>query len=669
MKTFFKKITAFVWAFIALIAVFFTAGMFTLGSVNHTGESFLVETGKVAYFSLNLKSGEKLGGVYVNVGTVYAEAEETITLSLKTSASSSPTSDTTSSWPASGKTSVSFSNFTTNEQGKTDGVNYNWVPLATDINKLILTIGFSASDDLELNEIVCLNTNGEQIPLKVSTSMYKNETNKSYGTAADVEALAAVLDAQESFNSNENAYYNFTAEESYYLASVETLFSGSSLMTEGTYPFNENFNYLATVLLAPTVAMFGNSTFALRLPAFIATCALIVFAYLLVRELTKNDKISFVFAVILCLGGMATTVGRIGAPYVMIAAALVMSAYFMYRFYAKGISSDRIICGGLNILLSGIAAAFALAMDALAIFPVLAILVLFGFGLRRQKLAYNLALAKTEGKEEEVETEDGEKITVNTQAKEVKAQYNEKNRISYGFAALGFLMGTIVLLIVSAILCYNAYIKVNGVDSGFLTTLGGGIKNSLLGNAFVPYASANSGNVWTWLLPWSAATVYTGVNGIEAGKYLAWNVAPNTIATCFSAVSLLAVLIKVAYDIVKKNNDKKALRLRRGMIVLLGGMAATMIAGAIKGETSLLYAMAFHTLYLAFIPLAMMFLFDGEESSKTGKIFTNAVMVAMVVAVATVFVLSIPSMYGIMISAEQAKTFGWTIFVNNGYFR
>ena len=664
MKNALKKITAYTWAFIAILVAFFTAGMFTLGSVKDAGDSVFVEKGNVAYYSLSLASNEKLDSVYVNVGTIYTDAAKDITVSMKAATSSAPSGTTTTTWPATGKKTITIANFANDQKGSMDNANYNWVPVATKLDKAYKTIGISASADIELNEIVCLNTKGEQI--KLSAYTHDNLTDGM----EDKKALAAAFDAQDSFDLSEGAYYRFTPEESYYLSSVENVLGGKVIESDGDYHLSKNFNYLATVLFVPTVAMFGSSPFALRLPAFLATCALVVFAYLLVRQLTKNDKVSLVFAIVLCLGGMATTLGRLGAPYVMVAAALVMSAYFMYRFFAKGISSNAPVKGAMNILVSGLAAAFALAMDILSIFPVIGILVLFSFGIRRQKLAYELALAKTEGLEEEMETEEGETVIVNKAAKAVTAKYNEKNRLSYGFAALGFLMGTIVLMIVSAILCYTAAIKANGgVDEGFIVTLWRGVKDSALSNAFSPYKSANWSSVWAWWLPWRAATVYTGVDGVAAGKYLAWNVTPNLMASCLSLVSLAAVTVKVAYDIVKKNTDKKALRLRRGFFVLLGGMAATMIAGGLKAYPSPLYAMGFHTLYLGFIPLALTMLENCECCCKTKKLVSNVVICLVVVAVATVFVLSVPSMYGIVIAAEKAKVFGWTTFVNNGYFR
>ena len=50
MKEFFKKITAYTWAFIAVVVIFFTAGICSIGSPKTAGETLLLETGKTAYF-------------------------------------------------------------------------------------------------------------------------------------------------------------------------------------------------------------------------------------------------------------------------------------------------------------------------------------------------------------------------------------------------------------------------------------------------------------------------------------------------------------------------------------------------------------------------------------------------------------------------------------------
>ena len=656
MKGALKKISGYTWAFVLVVILFLTSGIFLIGSPKTAGDSLLVKTGKTAYFSLETEDKDKLDSIYLNLGTMYANVGEDVTVTVKTSTYSAP-SAALSNWSSDAivKNVANIASSTAD----IEGANYNWVLFTSGINKKVKTISFSVSANVELNEIVCVNAEGKQIPIKG----YVSSALKDYTE----EELSSACDSQE-YHFSESAYRNFTKEEAYYMSAVENVLAGKEVVADSVYTIDENNNYLATVFFAPSVAMFGESVFALRLPVLLSSVALIIFAYLLVRELTKKDKYAFVFALLLCVGGLVTSLGFMGAPYMFVASALVASGYFMVRFYSKGISSNRVIRGGLNILFSGLFAAVALAIDFAAILPVAAILVLFGFGLRRQKLAYNIALSKVEGKEEII-TVDGEEKKVNRAAEKLRIQYEEKNRISYGFAALSFLMGTVVLMLLGAIVCYSAFIRANNnIDDGFLVMMWRGLRNSVKGDAFLPFGSSNWSSVWAWWLPVRASTAFTGVESV-AGKYIAWNVAPNIFLACLSLVSVVVMTVKVARDFAIQTTDKKALRMRRTYFILLGGMAAAMLAGCLKGQVNGFYSLTFHVLYLAFIPMLFMLLPDGEEVSKGMKIISNVAICLVVLVAVAIFVACLPSIFGFAAPVAWTKWFTWTTFVNNGYFR
>ena len=641
-----KKISAYIGAFILLICVFFTAGICSLGSVFTGGESVFVGKDTAVYFSLLGENGavknQTVDDVYVKVGTVYQEVDENVTLTVALSSSATSSNATTSSqWPSANKKNLSFKTVS-------DGEQYNWIKVFDGAKQENMkALSFKTSANLELIEIVCLDETGKIIPLQ--GFLAKDIT------AFELTDVAKAYDAQKSFEKSESAFYNLTVEEGYYLTSAKTLLSGREVLSDCTYILDENFNYLNTVLIAGSVVIFGASAFAVRLPAFLATCTLILFAFLLMKDMFKSEKYAFVGGLLLCFGGMATTLGRVGAPYAIVASAIIASVYFMYRFFSKGISSSSVVKDGANILYSGLFAAVALSIDGAAIFPVIGVLVLFVFGLRRQKAAYKLALAKAEAQG----GEDFER-----KAARMKSKYEEKNRISYGFASLSFVMGTLFLSFLSAVLCYAAFVKANGnVDLGFGRLLFDGWKNSLFSGAVAPYAAENASNAFSWFLPWKAATLYTGGNGEE---YLAWSVLPNAVVCLFSLIALVATTFKVAKDFVVKTQDKKALRVRRAYFILLVGLAVGMIAAACKMHVSVLNAYLFESCYAAFIPFAAV-AFSGENGKKS-KLLDIAVWLIVALAVA-VFVISIPSAYGFAVPFSYAKAFGWTAIVNNGFFR
>lgn len=645
-----KKISAYIWAFIVLICVFFTAGVCTLGSVSTGGEAMFVKSNATVYFSMldenDAAAGQTVDAVYVKVGTIYKNVDESTTLvaSMSTSANSS-NATLSSQWPSANTRSVVVKTVS-------DGKQYNWIKIFEGANKeSVKAVSFRANSNIELVELVCLDADGKVINMEGFVA--KESTDYTQ------DEIAKATDAQESFEKSKGSFYNLTVEEGYYVTSAQTLLSGRGILSGSTYVLEENFNYLNTVLTAGSIAIFGASAFAVRLPAFLATCALILFAFLLMKDMFKSEKYAFIGALLLCLGGMATTLGRLGAPYAIVASALVASAYFMHRFFSKGISSGRVVKDGLNILWSGLFAALAMSIDASAIFPTIGILVLFGFGLRRQKAAYKLALEKEENRIAN-EAEDGE----STAAAQVKVKYGEKTRISYGFAVLSFVMGTALLCFVSAVLCYAAYIKVNGnVDLGFTRLVWDGFKHSLFGGKVVSYATENGSSTFGWFLPWKAATLSAVTGGEE---YLAWNVLPNAAVSYFSLIALIVTTFKVAKGFVDKTQDKKALRIRRAYFILLVGLAVSMMAAACKLHVSVLNAFLFQTCYVAFLPLMAISL--SGEGEKNGKI-VDGVLWGVVALAAVVFVVSLPSAYGFAVPSSYAKAFGWTAIVNNGFFR
>lgn len=645
-----KKITAYTWALILLVATFLVSGLLTLGSAKTTGDTLTVAPNDAVCYSMTLGSESKLDEVYINVGAIHTAVGEDATITIKTSTSTSGNP----SWTTMAK-AVAIGNVT-GKAGQA-GANYNWVKYATGQNKSNVTkISFTSNVYLDLNEIVCLDTNGNVIEL----------TPYVAGTQYTFDEIFATIDRQENFTLDTSAHANFTQEEGYYMSSVHNVLGGKTMYNGAKYVLDSNFNYLATLLMAPSVALFGDSVFALRLPAFLATCAIIVFAALLIRELTKSDKLSFYFALVLAIGGMATTVGRLGAPYTMVISALLASVYFMYRFFSRGISSKKVVKGGMNILVSGLFAAVAMAMDLTAVIPVIGILVLFAFGLRRQKLAFQIALDKTDGKETTEIDENGETIYVNKAAERAYNEYADKTRVSYGFAALSFGMATVILLLLATVFAYSAYMKsVGNQATSFLAILWNGMKGSVRESGITSFAATNAMNVLGWWLPLKPATLYTG--SAASGEYVAWHAFPNAAVSVACFLAFIGATGKLVLDFANKANDKKTLRFRRTYFLLLGGLVAATVAGILRGNASAATGMLFHVFYVGFLPLVAMLLPEAE--TKEEKVLVNVIVWSIIIVFAVFFILNVPAMYGTVTTVSRAKWFNWSSVWNNAFFR
>ena len=628
MKNFFnklKRITAYTWALIALVAIYFVTGITTLGTTQTTGDSLYLEANKTAYFNVSRQSGEKLDDIYVNIGSIYGTEGGTANVTVKYYSSTSSSPATTSSyWKELGKVKIGNVYNRYAKDGNT-GSNFNWAPLIMDANKGYSHISITSDTSMDINELVCLNQKGEKLTIKA----YIPD-----GVKYKQADLLRVCDAQDSFTLDGNFKYNFTQEEAHYLTSVLTVKSGNSVLNNASYNIDHHYNFLGTALFVPSIAMFGVNTFALRLPVFLASCVLLVFAALLIRELTKSNKLSFAFATVLALGGVLTTVGKVASPFMFVASALIASLYFMYRFFARGISSKKVIKGGMNVLISGLFAAVAMAIDATAGLPVIGILVLFVFGLRRQKAAYALELKKTEGKEETVTLKNGETKVINREEKKVTAAYVEKNRISIGFAALSFVAATLFLGLLAAVCCYHGYVKArNASDVGFLTIFFKQTVGSLRGYVLTANSVASVSNVLAWWLPLKPATLSSGMAG---GKYLAFSVLPNMVAILAAFASFVFVTYKVVKGFVCKASDKETLRLRRGALVLFSGMVCAMITATVRGGVTAEASLLFHVCYLGFIALAATQLPKGKIG--------NIALWSVVGLVTVNFVLCLPAL-------------------------
>ena len=702
-----KKLSGWLKGFIVLFALFFAAGFATLGSFRNTGKSFAYTSGdgNLASFNLDKASGQsKLMYIYINVGNIYTATGSDITITVKRSTQQSVK-------PSIKVDSVTLGNIYSLKEKSREGGNFNWVQLAYKEDGVSAAcISVSATGNFDLNEIVCIADDGKPIPISVNS-----EYSQGF-TSAQKKQMTRAIDAQKSFKNSSASYYNFTQEEAYFMTSIHTVLGGKNIRSDSVYTMDTDFNSLATVLMLPSVAIFGDSPFALRLTPFLATCATLLFVYLLGSLLFKDEKYGFIFAFIFAVGGLATTVGRMGAPYALVACFLVASLYFMYRFFSKGISSQHIVKGGLNVLFSGLFAALALAMNTLAIFPAAGILTLFGFGMRRQKLAYQNALLKylpaekaaphtaetaesfapdaesreapSEGKPAagipaKAEKEQHGAVSValiGKKAKKLQADYRYKKKVSWAFAALSFLLATFVFMLLASVVTYNAYVKAFDKNPlapslSYASLLWKGISAPFKITNITEYTEYNAANVLAWLLPLKAATVYDGILETGSSRYLAWNVSMNFAVSVACLVAFAFSTVSVVSEMFTENRGARInKRIRRIYLVLLGGLALSMLSSAFVKNTSAVQSLLFGVFYIGFIPLAVKIAQPDEiRLKKNGKPKISAADVILIVCLA-VFVLffaaSVPSMYGFELPTKVAKyMFGWMSSADNGYFR
>ena len=660
-----KKFSAYTWALICVLAAFFFAQVFGFTSFKSTGDSLEYVKNKTITYSLEYQtSSEKLDEVYLNIGSIYTEYGQSAEVTIKYSTSA---------------TSTSFSTFghtvtVGNVYSATgiNGGNFNWFSYAdgqaAEHKKDIKRISFTATAGLQLREIVAFSDKGNQIKLSVATS-----DESGY----DHSELYKAIDAQKRFTDSTAARSNFTQSEGYAMTAIRNVLGGRKAIEGNVYNVNSEYNYLATLIALPSVAVFGETTFALRLPSILACTMGLAALYLLVVAIFKEEKYGFMASVLAAFGGIASPVGTLGTPLAFVFACVLFSVYFMYRFYAKGIASSAVLKGGLNVLISAVFVAAAVCMDLSAAIPAFGVLALFLFGLRRQKLAYRVQLEKVlpkaaDGTEiAETDLDDETKLT----ALKLKNGYEYKNRIAIGFALLGSFVFGFILLLLSGVICYSAAVKAfdtpGNQSLSFIELVWKGWISTARGANITEYTSANVGSVFAWLLPLRGATLYDGVLSSD-GVYLGLNAVANPVVCLVSFFSLAVATVKVSADIVAKKSDKETLRVRRIYFILLGGIALSMLAAAVKGTESTAAALLFTAFYTAFIPLNYYLGYRVDKPVKIGKKQTTVMQIAfwlLLGAVAVAFVLSMAAVFGFAVPTGVSKLFSWMSILSNGYIR
>lgn len=602
-----KKMSFFDIAFCALLVLFFIVSIFTCGNFQSTGKSALIKSDEnhVAVFEVKGASRANVKWVYLNIGYVSAEDGEELAVKIKTST---------------GKTSkpgVSFGADTTQRQegvkyvvGTDENyVAYNWLKVYSDNEngKEFATVSITANKSFLLNEFVCVDKDGKVVELQVNK-------NLSAEYVHPVATLAGAIDAPHSFTGSEKANAVFTQEESRMMTAIDNMRLGRSYEDGFIYHAETGAGAIATALYLPSVAIFGHSVGALRLTSVLFSTAALALSYLFIKLLFKDGKSGFCTALLFVLSSLPLTLGKVGTPHALLLFALIGSAYCMFRFFALGVANEKVKTSGLPVLFSGLLSALAVAVNLSAIFPVLGILTLFAFGLKRQQKAHELALSQI--------PEDDEQAI-----RKENAVYCYKNKTVGGYALLSFALGTFIFLLLGGVLGYNSLVRAydNPAEPslGFMTimiksTSGFGLSNPL-----------------ALLLPLSRVHLW------QSGKiYFTAIFNPVLLITaivCFLFCATLSVL-----SLVQKTTDKESARLKRITLILFGGMVLCLLQAIFTGFT-LSSVLPCALALIAFIPLAYK---TSQRLCKKGTFIANIALCAVVVLSAVFFLITLSQTFG-----------------------
>ena len=687
------KLSKFFIGFLVLACVFLLVGLGTLGSFSSVGKAYGLryqseedselpaivfelsdleeevkdKNGNVTTVTTNLM----LKHVYLNIGAIYADAGEYITLRLGRgySASSSAFSNTVDGY---------IENFWYNappeESGEkavetTKNALYNWVePFEIPESgwnvgsypayRLILPSNANTKNfNILINEIVFvgekLGSNGQAtgelcvIPTKIYTGdntvvpvtpeagQTRDEARK-----AELERANALIDAQKIPVLAQSSFFRFSDSEILTLMNVREICSGSSYETRnvGLYEGDRVYGPLGLDLIAFGTVIFGMSPFGLRFFPMLASFGVLMFGFFFVRNLfakkgVKSDLAGFVFAVLYALSTLSIGIGHFGTPLMIGVFFFVASLYFVHRFYKFGLKKDDLVSAA-PLALSGFFGACAILTNGVWVVPVAGLVVLFGLGMVRQQKArryfLNKAIAEAEASPAKMElSEDGTVVDAGKEkVAKVVREYRYKNALAPAVFGVFLLLGTLLLAALAGLPASFAYMKLYDDPSSPAYSVFGLVWKAFVGG-------------------------FTGVNivGMQSGWKLFYEVFRGTgemyavTAIAVNAVAALAAVLGVAYAVYRivavllKRADKAELR---GVLVPLAGIALGLIA-AIYGD-ALGFVLLAYTFGFMLFGGAVKHFYENEKTRLATKIvcIVGSVLLLLCFLLFAVFTFSIP---------------------------
>ena len=177
-----------------------------------------------------------------------------------------------------------------------------------DVNRAMDKLGIVCmSDQAYIHEMVILDENGNRL-LPVNASYYKE-----------------LFDEQEDFPAYETYYYRTMFDEVYHGRTAYE-FAHNLPIYEISHP------PLGKSIIAIGVRLFGMTPFGWRFMCAVCGTLMVPTIYMFAWMLSKERKIAFVTALLLCFGFMGFTLSRIATIDIIVALFIMLMFLFMYCF-------------------------------------------------------------------------------------------------------------------------------------------------------------------------------------------------------------------------------------------------------------------------------------------------------------------------------------------------
>ena len=432
-----NRMSGWLRAFLILALVFLALGLGTLGSLTSTGKAYALTSksdtdGKEPCIVLNVSDpghGEEghehrdlyIKEVYFNLGGIYTEYGETVTIQIARGTSAD------SSWTT--RVDLSFANLYEKldegeeSEGPYTDCLYNWVKytVQTVDGWRITTYPYYRikveGGSVLINEIVFVandqdvTAEGEHKPVALRPTVYSDgekgtllpyDRDKGETLKTAVEKAGAIVDSPCIPSMAQSSFFRFGQEEIYSLMTISEMRLGKSYVPGGIYHIDSVYNALGNDILAFGTLIGGMSPFGLRLMPFLASFGVLVFGFLFVRKLTGSDKAGLVFAVLYALCGVSMSLGHFGTPLMVGLFFITAALFFTTKFFKEGLKKASYL-SAVPVLLAGLFTAAAVCVNGAFAIPAVGVVGLFIAGLVRQtrktRAALDVAIDEVEADE------------------------------------------------------------------------------------------------------------------------------------------------------------------------------------------------------------------------------------------------------------------------------
>lgn len=450
--------------------------------------------------------------------------------------------------------SSSFSELATKEiQNDAESLKIGgWVCIADNITASTLSnrpyVLLATQNEIFINEVAFvgkLNGKRSVLEMKAVAEGVKNSVTASLSSSSEfsrtdsaIASAGKLIDEQSKFelyksNTVKNEDETYT---SYYDTDVRSLFTENEANTvafmrnlfseKGEY-VDASVNPLGACVLGIGTAIFGYTTFGIRIMPLLFTVATIILLYFIGNTLFGKEIYGLMLSVLFAIGGYALSFATYGSAVSVMVFFALLSVYFAFKFYKKGISKIHPVKSYLNIVLSGLFFAIAVAVKTQALYVGVITTLFLVLGIIRQYQYY--LSKKQQAKEEDLNALNGE--------------YVLKFRNTLLLSVMGMILIPVLLITGSFLSAYKTMSVFYG--SANLLTYGAAHFSASFYGVVTAYSAINAYSPFGWIINYSAEK-------LSADKFIFGNIV-IAIVNLVSLIFCGYVLVKKILNLVNKN--------------------------------------------------------------------------------------------------------------------